>query len=190
MKNFAAALLITTTVSLAPQLASADTAILAGGCFWCVESDMMKLKGVTDAVSGYAGGSTQSPTYKNYSSNGHIEVVKVTYNADELSYRELLNFHLRHIDPTDGDGQFCDRGASYRPAIFIEGDEQSDVAKDELAKAAKQLDQAINVDILPSAQFWPAEDYHQNYAETNSTKYKFYRWKCDRDSRVKELWRN
>lgn len=168
--------------------------IIAGGCFWCVESDMEKLPGVIDVVSGYAGGSRPNPTYENYHDLDdrwtvpHIEVVQVTYDPQKLSYEALLDYFLRHIDPTDGGGQFCDRGPAYRPAIFVHGPDQESAAKARLEAAAHLLKTSIHVDILPDAAFWPAEDYHQDYHRKNPLRYGFYRANCGRDRRVKQLW--
>ena len=173
-----------------------ETVILAGGCFWCLETDFKKLDGVTDAVSGYAGGDHPNPTYENYNKvsdeykTPHIEVVKVTYDADKLSYKEILNYFYRHIDPTDGEGQFCDRGAGYRPAIFVKNKEQRALANQMNTEIAVILEQDVDVDIIDDAPFFPAEDYHQDYAEKNPVRYKFYRWNCGRDQRVDELWSN
>ena len=179
--------MIMASISTMAQDKHLQSTVLAGGCFWCLESDFMKLDGVTDAVSGYAGGTTSNPTYQTYSKNGHIEVVKVTYDANKLSYKDILEFHHRHIDPTDGTGQFCDRGASYRPAVFVENEEQRSIANQVNADTARILNADINVDILDAAPFYAAEDYHQDYAEKSTTKYKFYRWRCGRDARVNEL---
>lgn len=171
-----------------------ETVTLAGGCFWCLETDFKKLDGVTDAVSGYAGGDRPNPTYENYHDltdvykTPHIEVVKVTYNTEKLPYKEILNYFYHHIDPTDGGGQFCDRGAAYRPAIFVQNAEQRKIAERANAEAEKTLEQDIKVDILDDAPFYMAEDYHQNYAEKNPVRYKFYRWNCGRDQRLDELW--
>lgn len=192
---FYAALIVYSYAAMAQEPASGTSkAVLAGGCFWCVEHDLEKLDGVIDAVSGYAGGERPDPTYDNYSQTtdeyptSHIEVVEVTYNPDRLSYGELLDYFLRHIDPTDGGGQFCDRGPQYRPAIFVADDARRAVAKAELAEAAAILDADIAVDILPAAPFWKAEEYHQDYADKNAIRYNIYRWNCGRDARIDEIW--
>lgn len=170
-------------------------AILAGGCFWCLEHDMLKLEGVTNAVSGYTGGTIPNATYENYhdeipGQKPHVEAVEVTYNPAVLSYGALLDYFLRHIDPTDGGGQFCDRGAAYRPVIFTAHAAEAELAADKLAEAGKALKQRINVEVLPVSTFWPAEEYHQRYAEKNPIRYKGYRWSCGRDKRVKDVWRD
>lgn len=170
-------------------------AILAGGCFWCVESDMLKLAGVISATSGYTGGTIANPTYENYhhpkaGEQPHVEAVQITYNPAKLEYKALLEYYVRHIDPTDNGGQFCDRGAAYRPVIFTANEAEKTIVQQVLAAAEKQLKQKVNVDVLPATTFWPAEDYHQNYHHKNPTKYKFYRWNCGRDQRVQQLWGN
>lgn len=168
--------------------------VVAGGCFWCVETDFEKLDGITDAVSGYAGGDRPSPVYENYNQlseefqTPHIEVVELTYDPSKVSYRDILEHHMRHIDPTDGDGQFCDRGAGYRPAIFVKNHEERAIAEAVLKETAETLGQDVNVDILTDAPFYAAEAYHQDYAQKNPVRYKFYRWNCGRDQRVEELW--
>lgn len=184
------ALLVSTSPSHAQNQ---QTAILAGGCFWCLESDVDKLDGVLDAVSGYSGGTIPNPSYQNYNDDiagyqPHVEVVQITYDADQLSYESLLDYYFRHIDPTDNKGQFCDRGASYRPVIYTQNDAQRRAAQEASKRAEDVIGETIRVEILPATQFWPAEGYHQNYAQTNTTKYKFYRWRCGRDARIKELW--
>lgn len=174
--------------------APSQTAILAGGCFWCLEHDMMAVPGVVGAVSGYAGGGRPNPTYETYHDVdatykvSHIEVVQVTYDPAKLSYDQLLNAYVRRVDVTDNEGQFCDRGASYRPAIFAANDAEKASATAVLKATETTLGQPVKVDILPMAQFWPAEDYHQDYASKSPTKYKFYRWNCGRDQKVKALW--
>ena len=186
--------ILMTSFTVMAQDKNLKKTVVAGGCFWCVESDFMKLDGIKNAVSGYAGGDRPAPTYENYNKvtdnykTPHIEVVEVTYNPEEVSYRELLEFHVRHIDPTDGEGQFCDRGAGYRPAIFVEDDEQRQTAEAVLAETSETIGQDVDVDILPAAEFYPAEGYHQDYAEKSTVRYKFYRWNCGRDQRVEEIW--
>ena len=171
-----------------------QTATLAGGCFWCIESDFEKLDGVVDVVSGYAGGDRPNPTYENYNkpSGGytipHIEVIQVTYDPTKLSYNDILEFHMRHIDPTDDEGQFCDRGPGYIPAIFAKDEEERQAAQAVIDQTAAELGQPVHVKILDEAPFYMAEDYHQDYYKKNPIRYKFYRWNCGRDQRVTELW--
>ena len=176
--------------------------VVAGGCFWCVERDFEKVDGVIDVVSGYSGGTTANPTYRDVTrgGTGHYEVVQITYDADVVSYAQLLHAFFRSVDPTDPGGQFCDRGDSYRTAIFAAN--PSEVATAEAAKqdAQASLGQRIVTPILSAAPFYPAEDYHQDYykgqtviltrrgPKTQEEAYKFYREACGRDARVKELW--
>lgn len=168
-------------------------AVFAGGCFWCLEHDLEHLPGVVDAVSGYSGGSLRNPTYRQVSAGGtnHQEAVRVRFDPARLSYATLLRSYWRNVDPFDGGGQFCDRGSSYRPVIFSRGDEQQQQARASLQSAARELGRpvaAIQVQIRPLQTFWPAEDYHQNYAETNAVKYNYYRWACGRDRRLDAVW--
>lgn len=176
--------------------ATSAKAILAGGCFWCLQHDLMPLSGVINTSVGYAGGDRPNPTYKTYHDLNaqykvpHIEVVEVTYNPSKLSYTKLLSTYLRKIDPTDNGGQFCDRGPAYRPAIFAATADEKAAAQTALQDAATMIGQPVKVDILPAATFWAAEDYHQHYASKNPARYNFYRWNCGRDARVKAVWGN
>jgi peptide-methionine (S)-S-oxide reductase len=177
------------------EAAAADraVAVLAGGCFWCVESDFEKLDGVLEIVSGYTGGTIANPTYENYHDAGpgvtpHIEAARIVYDPAKVGYDRILDFFFRHIDPVDGGGQFCDRGASYRPAIFVADDAERQAAERAKARAAEVLRQPVAVEILPLGPFWPAEEYHQGYHKKNPARYAYYRWRCGRDARVKELW--
>ena len=173
--------------------AAQATAVFAGGCFWCLEHDLEHLPGVIEATSGYSGGQVERPTYRQVSSEttGHQEAVQVRFDPDQISYAELLRSYWRNVDPLDGGGQFCDRGDSYRPVIFTADDAQSQEANSSAEAAARELDQpvsALKVEIRPAARFWPAEGYHQNYAELNSLKYNFYRFSCGRDRRLDDVW--
>jgi len=165
--------------------------IIAGGCFWCTESDFEKLPGVREAVSGYTGGTLDNPKYKQVGTNrtGHFEAVKVTYDPNVVSYRELVDYYWKTVDPTDARGQFCDKGASYRSAIFVTP-EQRDDAEGSLAqiKKTKPFSDAIVTPILPAVTFYDAEDYHQDYYKKNSLRYKYYRNGCGRDKRLEKLW--
>jgi peptide-methionine (S)-S-oxide reductase len=177
-----------------PALASTvEEAVLAGGCFWCLEHDLEGLPGVLDVESGYSGGRLRNPTYRQVSAGGtgHQEAVRVRFDPERLSYPTLLRAYWRNIDALDGAGQFCDRGSSYRPVIFSRGASQQQQARDSLAAAARELGQpiaALRVQIRPLQLFWPAEDYHQNYAERNALSYRYYRWACGRDRRLDALW--
>lgn len=168
-----------------------DTAIFAGGCFWCVESDYEKLPGVISVVSGYTGGRTDNPTYKEvtYKNTGHYEAVKVTFDPAVISYEALVDYFWPHVDPTDPNGQFCDKGESYRTAIFARPDQLSiaSQSKSEIEEN-KPFAAKIVTPILPATKFYDAEDYHQDYYKKNPLKYKYYRTGCRRDARLKQLW--
>ncbi|MFA0231016.1 peptide-methionine (S)-S-oxide reductase MsrA, partial [Vibrio sp. 10N.261.45.A7] len=144
-----------------------EIATLAGGCFWCTESDLEKLTGVTDVISGYSGGELENPTYKQVSSgkSGHIEVINVTYNPDIVSYEQVLDQFFRHIDPTDDKGSFVDRGPQYRPAIFYRNQEQKAVAQNFMMEIDKSqiFGEPLKTELIEFEKFWPAEDYHQDY---------------------------
>ena len=193
MPRLIAALLIALLALPNAAWAGQSTAVFAGGCFWCLEHDLEELPGVLEATSGYSGGEVERPTYRQVSSEttGHQEAVQVRFDPDQISYAELLRSYWRNVDSLDGGGQFCDRGDSYRPVIFTADDAQAQAAKNSAQAAAQELGVAVSalkVEIRPSARFWPAEGYHQNYAERNALKYNFYRFSCGRDRRLEELW--
>lgn len=172
-----------------PSMDGTDTAIFAGGCFWCVESDFEKLPGVVEVISGYSGGRTTNPTYKNHGRTGHYEVGKVIFDPSQISYEQLLGFYWTSVDPTDPNGQFCDKGPSYRTAIFarpdqIEAAENSKAATEE----SKPFNAPIVTPVLAAEPFYDAEDYHQDYYKKNPVRYKFYRTGCGRDAKLKSLW--
>lgn len=190
-------------LSGAPSFArDIQTLIVAGGCFWCVESDFESVSGVRKAVSGYTGGSVQNPSYKQVTSgkSGHYEAVKITFDADVTSYKEMLHLFFRSIDPTDAGGQFCDRGDSYRTAIFVKNAKQRKIAETAKAEAQQFLNRKIVTPILAEKPFYKAEAYHQDYyksqktvltrfgPQTKANAYKRYRKACGRDARVKSLW--
>ena len=167
-----------------------QTATFAGGCFWCVESDFEKLPGVVRAISGYTGGRGDNPTYDNYGQKGHVEAVQIVYDPAKVSYQALLDYFWRHVDPTDPGGQFVDRGAEYRSAIFYHDAEQQRLAaasKQALEKS-KRFSKPIVTEILPLTKFFPAEDYHQDYYKTHAVKYKYYRWNSGRDQFLQKVW--
>jgi peptide-methionine (S)-S-oxide reductase len=177
----------------APALAATEEAVLAGGCFWCLEHDLEGLPGVLDVSSGYSGGKLANPSYRQVSAggSGHREVVRVRFDTTRLRYEKLLRAYWRNIDPLDGGGQFCDRGDSYRPAIFTTSATQAVEARNSVLAAARELGKpasAIQVEVKALSKFWPAEDYHQNYARRNGLKYRYYRWSCGRDRRLDEVW--
>ncbi len=165
-------------------------AVFAGGCFWCTEADFDKIPGVVSTTSGYTGGRVSNPTYKQVSAGGtgHIEAVRVVYDPKRVSYAELVRRFLPTIDVTDGGGQFCDRGESYRPALFVASPEQRRTAQVALKSAGQRLNKRIAVAVLPTARFWAAEGYHQDYYKKNPVRYKFYRFNCGRDGRLKQVW--
>ncbi len=170
-------------------LAESQQAIFAGGCFWCLEHDLEKIDGVISVESGYSGGDLVNPTYDNHI--GHQEVVKVNFNSDTISYKDLLNNYWINIDPFDDKGQFCDRGDSYKPVIFTSNQEQ----EREVKESKKRISRALNISldqlkvaIIDSKTFWVAEDYHQDFAVRNPLKYNFYRTSCGRDKKLKKVW--
>ena len=170
-------------------VAESDEAIFAGGCFWCLEHDLEKLDGVVSAESGYSGGEITKPTYENH--NGHQEVVKVSFDPDVISYKDLLKQYWVNIDPFDNEGQFCDRGNSYKPIIFTSNQEQEREAKESREMISVVLNiplDQLKVDIIDSKTFWIAENYHQDFAVKNPLKYNFYRKSCGRDNRLKKVW--
>ncbi len=185
-----ACLALAVLAALPARAAEPETAIFAGGCFWCVESDFDKVRGVLETVSGYTGGTVERPSYAQVSAGGagHLESVKVVFDPDVVSYETLATVFFRTVDPTDAGGQFCDRGPSYATAVFVNGPEQRAAAEQAKAEAAKALSAEVVTPIRDAGPFWPAEGYHQDYHDKNPLKYRFYRWNCGRDARVKALW--
>ncbi len=183
---------LTTTVVVGVEKANEEVAIFAGGCFWCVESDFDKLEGVTKTVSGYIGGTTPNPTYKQVSrgETDHTEAVEISFDPSIISYDVLLNIFWRSIDPTTIEGQFCDIGSQYRPEIFTLNSTQHELAlasKKALEKS-KPFDQPIVVNITKSMTFYPAEEYHQDFHIKNPQHYGRYRRGCGRDTTLDKLW--
>jgi len=172
--------------------ANTASAIFAGGCFWCIESDFEKLSGVVSAESGYTGGAASTADYKtvSYTETGHFEAVEVIYNPDQVSYAELVEYFWRHIDPTDDKGQFCDKGSSYRSAIFYANAEEKTVVEKSLAQLqqSKPFKEPIVTTITKAKPFYSAEEEHQDYYKKNPIRYKLYRTSCGRDARVAKLW--
>jgi peptide-methionine (S)-S-oxide reductase len=195
--------IVALTLSLAtPALAQRlETALVAGGCFWCVESDFRRVEGVTDVEVGFAGGHVENPSYRQVvgGRTGHLEVARITFDAERITYPQLLHMFMRSIDPLDAGGQFCDRGEAYTTAIFATP-EQRDAAQAALDAASAELGQPVVTDLRETATFFPAEDYHQGYPFssdliltrfgplTKAAAYKRYRDACGRDARVRELW--
>jgi len=165
-------------------------ATFAGGCFWCVESDFDKVPGVLETISGYTGGDVANPTYEQVASGatGHAESVEVVYDPSKVSYRQLLTYFWHHVDPTVKDRQFCDYGNQYRTAIFVHGEEQRKLAEASKKEVEAELKVPIYTQIAPAGPFYRAEEYHQDFYKKNAVKYKFYRWNCGRDQRVKQIW--
>ncbi|WP_157056497.1 peptide-methionine (S)-S-oxide reductase MsrA [Pseudorhodobacter aquimaris] len=200
MKRILTAAVLATSAGMAQ--AATEKAIVAGGCFWCVEADFESVDGVKSVVSGYTGGTTDNPTYKQVGrgGTGHYEAVEITFDNAKISYAKILEMFLRSVDPLDAGGQFCDRGEVYRTAIFPLDDRQNATAVTEKAKAEQELGKPIVTPILAAKTFYLAEDYHQDYykgsnlvltrggPKKQSEAYKFYREGCGRDARVKEVW--
>ncbi len=182
------------------QARDMQVATFAGGCFWCIESDFERVQGVSEVVSGYTGGTTANPTYATLKGSGHYEAVQIRYDADQVSYAQLLNLFFRSVDPTDAGGQFCDRGPSYRTAIFAANAAERQAAEAAKAQAQRDLGQTIVTPILNASAFTDAEAIHQDYykgdkiiltrrgPKSQAEAYKFYRNACGRDQRVLELW--
>lgn len=166
-------------------------AIFAGGCFWCLEADFDKVKGVLSTISGFDGGKSPDPTYEEVAAGntGYAEAVLVVYNPDQISYEELLDFYWHHIDPTTKDAEFCDQGHQYRSAIFYLNDAQKKMALASRKKIAGLLPQ-VYTEVVPSTTFYAADEYHQNYSHKNPLRYRYYRYRCGRDARVDEVWAN
>lgn len=202
---FAAAVCATLFLSAmlgATAHAAEGKAVVAGGCFWCVEADFEKVPGVVSVVSGFTGGTAESPTYKQVvaGGTGHYEAVEITFDTAKISYDEVLRLFLRSVDPLDDGGQFCDRGDSYRTAIFVSNKAEKAIADAAIAEASTALGATVVTPVLAAGTFWPAEAYHQDYYRSTDivltragpkqkrNAYKFYREACGRDARVKAVW--
>ena len=184
-KNMLLIVLFTLT---SPVMADSATAIFAGGCFWCMEADYEKQAGVTGVVSGFTGGTLPNPTYSG-NHQGHFEAVEVTYDPAIVDYAELLDVFWKNVDPFDNQGQFCDKGPSYRSAIFPGSESEKVLAEQSKAKVAARFSgQTVYTEIRDRGQFWPVEEYHQDYYLKNPVRYKYYRWNCGRDQRLEQLW--
>lgn len=181
----------TSSAELATEDSEQATAIVAGGCFWCVETDFELAPGVIDVISGYSGGRGKNPTYKNYSSSGHREVALVVYDPKKITYAGIVEWLVKHVDPTDPGGQFNDRGKQYAPAIYY----ADDTEKAEAERVIRAIDELqvykpkkIQMAVEPRAEFWPAEEYHQDYHHKNRLKYSFFRLNSGRDRFVSGVW--
>jgi len=174
------------------QKAPSETAIatFAGGCFWCIESDFDRVPSVLATVSGYTGGKTDNPTYRQVSrgDTGHREALQITYDPKIISYAQLLTVFWHSVDPVDSGGQFCDRGVPYETAVFVHNDEQRKLAEASKAQAMKDLGQKIFTPVETAAKFYRAEEYHQDYHNKKPLRYKYYRWNCGRNQKVEKLW--
>ena len=180
------AVLSDSKVAIKPEMA-----VFAGGCFWCMEPPFDALPGVISTISGYTGGQTENPTYKEVSNGktGHLEAIQVSYDPSKVSYEKLLDVFWHNIDPLDVEGQFCDKGDQYKAAIFYQNEQEKQFAEASKAAIKKKLpDKTIVTTIKPAGKFYPAEEYHQDYYVNNPQRYKFYRFTCGRDHRLNQLW--
>jgi peptide-methionine (S)-S-oxide reductase len=194
LKRWIASLLLCVSLlGVMPPMAYGQTlakATFAGGCFWCMEKPFDTLPGVVSTTSGYTGGQTVNPSYRQVSSGktGHAESVQVVYDPTQVGYEKLLDVFWHNVDPLDAGGQFCDRGTQYRSSIFVSDEPQRKLAEQSKQGLEKSGIQPIATQIVSAGEFYPAEDYHQNYYETNALKYRFYRFSCGRDQRLAEVW--
>jgi peptide-methionine (S)-S-oxide reductase len=165
-------------------------ATFAGGCFWCMEPPFDKLDGVVSTTSGYIGGQVKRPSYEQVSEGrtGHVEAVQIAYDPARIGYDKLLHVFWRNVDPFDAYGQFCDKGSQYRPAIFFHDEEQKRQAEESLRAVQARFKEKVVVQIVSATEFYPAEDYHQDYYQKNPARYRFYRFGCGRDGRLKQVW--
>lgn len=168
------------------------TAILAGGCFWCMEEAFEAVDGVVAVTTGFTGGNQADPTYEEVSEGGtgHYEAIQLLYDSTKVSYAGLLDIFWRNIDPTDPQGQFCDKGRQYRTAIFYQDEAQKRLAEEskQAVERRKPFQESIVTQILPATEFYPAEEYHQDFYKKNPFRYKFYKFSCGRAQRLKQLW--
>jgi peptide-methionine (S)-S-oxide reductase len=173
-----------------PEPATLETAIFAGGCFWCVEEAFDKVQGVVETISGYTGGQLADPSYEQVSAGGtgHREAVEVRFDPAQVRYGQLLETFWHNIDPLDAGGQFCDRGQSYESAIYVTGPAQQAEAESSKGAVASQLGEPAVTPILPASRFYPAEAYHQDYHNQNPLRYRYYKWGCGRAQRLEQIW--
>ena len=173
---------------LASPIALAEKAVFAGGCFWCVEALYQEQEGVSRVISGFTGGTLRNPTYSG-NHRGHYEAVEVTYDPSIISYQDLLDLYWVNIDPFDNKGQFCDKGPSYRAAIFVQNEEERTLAVASKEKVMARFEgETVYTEILSTKRFYPVEKYHQDYYKKNPIRYKFYRSGCRRDQRLEQIW--
>jgi peptide-methionine (S)-S-oxide reductase len=200
MMKLSLALLLTLVFSLAFSLpitqafaeGKNETAIFAGGCFWCMEPPFDKLDGVISTTSGYTAGDKKNPTYKEVSAGhtGHTEAIQIVFDPDKVSYAELLKVYWKNIDPVAVDRQFCDSGSQYRSGIYYLDETQASAANESFQQLEnnKPFEEKIATEVLPASTFYPAEEYHQDYYQKNPVRYKYYRYRCGRDNRLEEIW--
>jgi peptide-methionine (S)-S-oxide reductase len=192
LSRLAAVLLIVGGVAHAAAPGSGTTAkaTFAGGCFWCMEPPYDELEGVISTISGYIGGTKKNPTYEEVSAGttGHAEVVQVTYDPAKISFEKLLDVFWRNIDPLTANAQFCDSGSQYRSAIFYHDEAQKNLAQASKKRLQSRFKQPIVTEIVRATEFYPAEDYHQDYYKKNPIRYKIYRYGCGRDERLQAVW--
>ena len=182
-------LLFTSSISYTKNI---KEAYFAGGCFWCMEDAFEKIKGVEEVISGYSGGSTENPTYKEvtYGNTGHFEVAKIIYNEDVINYKKILNFYWQNIDPFDSNGQFCDKGLSYRSVAFYTNEDERDEIENSIINIEKKFKGKKVVTFIREFKiFYPAEDYHQDYYQENFVNYLLYKKACGRVQTLKEIWK-
>lgn len=195
MKTFIAALgAIAALIIAAPAQAKPQTAVFAGGCYWCMEHDMKAIPGVTAVMSGFTGGTTKNPTYADVvtETTGHYEAVRITYEDTKISYEQILQRYWRLIDPTDNGGQFCDRGPSYKAAIFVTPEQKAaaEASKDALIKSGR-IQGKVVTQILPLGPFYATDrEDHINYSERSKIAYQMYRSGCGRDAKLKQVWKS
>jgi peptide-methionine (S)-S-oxide reductase len=180
------AALVLACASFETRAGDSKTANFAGGCYWCVEDAFDQVTGVTETISGYAGGTKPNPNYGSH--EGHVEAVKVTYDPGKVTYAKLLDHYWRNIDPFDPAGQFCDKGSAYRSVVFVGNDAEKELAETTKEDIAKRYKQTVATEIKPVTTFTAAEDYHQDYHNTNPVSYKYYKWGCGRAQRLAEIW--
>jgi peptide-methionine (S)-S-oxide reductase len=183
---------VTAAYGASPSTSRAETATatFAGGCFWCMEPPFDKLDGVISTISGYTGGRKKNPTYEEVSAGttGHAEAVQVTYDPKKITYEKLLDVFWHNVDPLTPNRQFCDVGSQYRTAIFYHDETQKRLAEESKKALAKRFKEPIVTEIVAYSEFYPAEDYHQDYYIKNPLRYKYYRYSCGRDQRLEALW--
>lgn len=182
---FLAALILACS-SHGTRSAETETAIFAGGCFWCLEAAFDEVDGVTETISGYAGGTKPNPNYGDH--EGYKEALKLTFDPAKVTYATLLDHFWHNIDPFDAGGQFCDQGSAYESAVFVANDAEKQLAEKTKQEIAARFKQDVATVIEPVTTFTPAEEYHQNYHNTNPVSYKYYKWGCGRTQRLAEIW--